>query len=458
MSKMQFDSLANEFQEIFRAFNLPYENFDYRIEVVYDSVNITLFYDNIYSNNYKLLSIMSDLIIKRTIKRLAKRDLYRLLSRIHNIKLPYGSLTGVRPTKLFYDLNDEFSDAEAILIDEFDVSEEKARLISRVITGQKGIYNVDTNKVDLFINIPFCASRCAYCSFISAEIGKNADLLDKYVEKLSIDITKALILLNQKQKKIRSVYVGGGTPTSLSDKHFAKLLNLISNTAQEMTVEAGRPDSITRGKLDIMKECGVSRISINPQTFSDKTLKLISRNHNTESIYMTFEVAREYYFDINMDLIAMLPEEGLEDFVYSVNEAVRLRPENITIHTLALKKGSKLKYEEYDNTMGEMAEQMINYADKKLSESGYLPYYMYRQKYMSGNLENTGYTLYGKQCVYNIDIMEETHSIVACGAGGISKFVVGDRIERAANVKDIKVYLERFDEMMSRRERLFENL
>lgn len=458
MIKIIKENYDNDLMEIFRAFNVPLNDFDYHIELFSNSCNITIIYGKIYNTLYKLLSDMPDLIIKRQIKRYLKRDLYRILSEFYNKKLPYGSLTGVRPTKLFYDLLSENQDAYKVLIEEFDVSSNKVELITNIIKSQEGIYNTEKEKIDLFINIPFCPSRCSYCSFLSADINKTKNFVFEYTDYLLTDIDKALLLIKDKNYSIRSVYIGGGTPTALPTELFIKVIDKVRFLAPEITVEAGRPDSITILKLKIMKDAGVTRISVNPQSFNDKTLEIIGRNHSVDAVYSVFNEARKIGFDINMDIIAMLPEESLSDFINTVNKTIELNPDNITVHTLSLKRGSKLKNEEFNNLSEQkLAEDMINYAYQHLKMNAYEPYYMYRQKYMSGNLENVGYSRLGKQCIYNIDIMEETHSVIACGAGAISKIIINDRIERAANVKDIKNYIDRFEEIMSRRSDIFNN-
>lgn len=456
MIEINKDNFNKEIEEIFRAFNLNNYNLEYDIKVLSNKVNITIIYGKIYNTSYKLLLNKPKIVLIRQIKRWFKRDLYRILSNYHGIKLPYGSLTGVRPTKLLYELLREGKDAENELINEFDVSSDKVSLICRVIDNQKGIYRTDMDNINLFINIPFCTTRCAYCSFASCLISKSKDLLNVYVDKLCEDIAKAKKIIDTKNSQLRSIYIGGGTPTSLPLEYLKRILKEINNNLSiEFTLEAGRPDSITEDNLKLMKDYGVTRVSVNPQTFNQKTLDVIGRNHSIDSITDAYNMARTYDFDINMDLIAMLPGEGYDDFCYSIDKAISLRPNNITIHTLSLKRGTKLKLEEFDNKDSVLAEKMIKYADSKLCNEYYNPYYMYRQKYMSGNLENTGYCISGKQCIYNIDIMEETHSIIACGAGGISKRVANDKIDRSANAKDIRTYINRFDSIMSKRKELF---
>lgn len=398
------------------------------------------------------------LLNKSNEKKTAKIMIYRYLSSLTGRTLPYGSLTGIRPTKLYRDLEVRGYDAHRLFINEYSVSKKNADYIREICHNQEGIYSHNPIEIDLFINIPICTTRCSYCSFISAEYGKIKKYIEPYVNQLKREINSALSIINDNGYQLRAVYVGGGTPTSLSDEEFLTVMRALRGLdCAEFTVEAGRPDTITDNKLKIMADIGVTRISINPQSFNDKTLELIGRAHKSQDIIESCAMARKYAFDINMDLISSLPNESYDDFAISVDKTIALKPENITIHTLAIKKGSTLKLDDYDNKRVDLAVSMLTYARDKLSDCGYLPYYMYRQKYMSGNLDNTGYCLKDKACVYNIDIMEETHSIIACGAGGISKRIYHDenRIERLANPKGIDVYLARKDILLQNKHDFF---
>lgn len=389
---------------------------------------------------------LDEIHCKSEIKRLAKIMLYQVLSELTGRKLPYGSLTGIRPTKLFHDLAAKGIDAYRYFTDYLLVSEEKTKLIEQICENQKGIYHKDDKEIDFFVNIPICVSRCSYCSFISAEYSKITKWIEPYVSQLVREIERAKQIILNNRYTVRSIYIGGGTPTSLNEKDLARVLDAVKGLkCQEFTLEAGRPDTITEEKLSIMADAGVNRISINPQTFNDKTLELIGRKHDIQMLYDVYNKAKKYNFIINMDLIAMLPNESLEDFKYSVDKCIELNPNNITVHTLAIKRGSNLKLDNYDNLMSELAQAMVDYSADALSKAGYRPYYMYKQKYMSGNLENVGYCKGDTACIYNVDIMEETHSIIANGAGGMSKRVWNEenRLERLANPKGIDVYLDR---------------
>lgn len=390
---------------------------------------------------------------KRLLKRFSKLALYKALSAYLNETFPWGSLTGIRPTKLAYQelkANGEFKD---FFIDTMKVSEEKTVLTEEVLLSQKGIYEINDDNTDLFIFIPFCPSRCKYCSFICTDIKSSERYVKEYIDTLIKEIDESAKYI----KKLRSIYIGGGTPVSIPITELERLLKCIDkyNTGVEYTVEAGRPDVIDKQKLNLLKKYRVNRICVNPQTFNNKTLELIGRNHTAEDVIDKYLLAKDD-FNINMDLIAGLDNETFEDFKYSIDKAISLSPDNITVHTLCIKKGSDLARKENRLTNLEI-EKMIDYSYKVLKENGYMPYYLYRQKYMVGNLENVGYTKKGKACIYNIDTMEEIASTVACGANAICKRVYngGERIERSAPPKDVKTYLDSIEKIMEEKNKLF---
>lgn len=412
--------------------------------------------ENYYEINQKIDISSNNLAKIAQIKRISKVALYDVLKTVTNASLPYGSLTGIRPTKLFHDLKDKGHDAAKVFEEDFRVSKSKTALVAEIVENQSSVYLKKDKVADVFVNIPICPTRCVYCSFISAELSKVKKLVPLYCELLRKEIVESKRLVDEAGYEIRSVYVGGGTPTSISDEDFRSVLSLLDFGQSEFTVEAGRPDTITENKLKIMDETGVTRISVNPQSFNQSTLDLIGRRHTVDDIYRAYEAARKYKFDINTDLIAMLPGENFDAFRHSVDCAVALSPENLTVHTLALKKGSVLKVGGYDNASDEEAARMVDYAREAAAKAGYLPYYMYRQKYVSGNLENVGYSKPGKYCIYNVDIMEETTTIIANGAGGISKKldITSNALERCANPKGLDVYLAR-GEAVSEKKRVF---
>jgi len=395
----------------------------------------------------------------------AKIAVFRALSEFTGYKPPWGSLTGIRPTKLVYDFIEKKSSNNAAqlgtvddqvikyLTEKYLVSNKKALIISNIISNQQGFFSRNLNLVNLYIHIPFCPTKCSYCSFISLDAKKFNKLIEPYLEALIVEINETLSFLKAEGYGVYSVYVGGGTPTVLDNVQLQKLLSVIKEgllDGVEFTVEAGRPDTITEEKLFIMQEYGVSRISINPQTFSDATLQRIGRAHSAQDVVDKFLIAQNKNFIINADLIAGLPGETLSDFQQTIDKALGLMPQNITVHTLARKNGSEYK-------LGKLAEnseteQMVDYAYARLTDSNYLPYYLYRQKSMMANLENIGYALAGTQCKNNVTVMEEMLSVVACGAGAISKRLFeGNRIERLANLRDVKLYLEQFNDRLSKK-------
>ena len=453
------ENCKNELEEVVRAFS-PYLTLSdagkavnanlYLTETGAKTVISSASFPEI-SREYALEAGLSDLMRKRYLKRFLKRDLYDFFSFMTGVSLSYGSLTGIRPTKLLYELSDE-GKGQDDLVDFFRVSPDKASLIAEIVDVQRGIIGTEKEKADWFINIPFCPSRCHYCSFLSEVIRPKKSNLPAYVDALVRDITSVPMT-----KKRRAIYVGGGTPTSLSPEQLDVVLSAVDAHGEEFTVEAGRPETLTAEKLAVMKARNVTRVSVNPQTFKQETLDLIGRRHTVEDVFSAYRLVRAAGdFDVNMDLITMLPGESFEDLCRSIDTAIDLSPENITVHSLSIKRGSIFAETKYDNFSGGLAERMSDHARNALEKAGYRPYYMYRQKNTSGRLENIGYAKPGKVCKYNIDIMEETHDIYASGAGAISKRIFGNgRIERLAEVKEIKGYLERIDEMIAKKMEFF---
>lgn len=456
------ENFKNELEEMIRAF-APYVTLDATGAVVFaelfaeDSVLRTRISS---SDLFEIRGVhpipkdASDLIKKRLYKRFLKRDLYDFLSRLTGVSLAYGSLTGIRPTKLFYELCEEGSDAEQELTDFFRVSPYKARLIAEIVETQRGIIGEEKEKADWFVNIPFCPSRCHYCSFLSEVIRPKKSNLPAYVDALIRDIRAVFPI-----KPRRAIYVGGGTPTSISSEDLDRVLAAIDAKGEEFTVEAGRPETLTEEKVAVLRGRGVTRVSVNPQTFKQETLDLIGRRHSAQDIFRAYDLVRKGgSFDVNMDFITMLPGESFEDFKRSMDIAIDLAPENITVHSLSIKRGSVFAETSYDNFSDGLAERMSDYARDSLEKAGYRPYYMYRQKNTSGRLENIGYALPGKVCKYNVDIMEETHDIYASGAGAISKRLFGNGlIRRFAEVKEIKGYLERQEELIKKKIEFFKD-
>ncbi len=401
-------------------------------------------------------------------KTYIKKSIAEVLEDITGIHLPWGVMTGIRPSKIVrYLKNDGKTDAEVIdYLESFYLTDrEKALLAARVEgTESKIINTMKKDGISLYIGIPFCPTRCLYCSFTSQSIDFSNKLTEPYTEALIQEIKAISMQAYVKERTIETVYFGGGTPSALSAEQIDKILACILESfdlknVKEITFEAGRPDTITREKLDVIKKYGISRISINPQTASDKTLKLIGRRHSCDDFVKSYCLAREMGFDhINCDVIAGLPDEDENDFENTMKLLEELHPESITVHTMCIKHGSYLdmKYNMYSYTAATTVNKMLDIAAKYTEAQGLIPYYMYRQKNMLGNLENVGYCKKGHEGIYNIYIMEEVQSIIALGAGGSTKLVDGERIERVFNVKEVSEYIKRIDEMIERKTELFE--
>ena len=381
---------------------------------------------------------------KRIFKSFVKRKLYSYCNKLTGISLPYGSLTGVRPTAVYYRAIGSHSNIIDYLIEEYDVEPLRARLISDVVAGQAPVYNFEGSGVDVFVNIPICPTRCRYCSFISTEYARVRKLVPAYVDAVAEELKAVNAVIAENSLKVRSVYFGGGTPTSLSAEELSRLVALTSYGV-EFTVEAGRPDSVTDEKMRALAEGGVTRVSVNPQTLKDSTLAAIGRKHTTAQFYEAYRIARGYGFDINTDLIAGLENETLGDFKASLDGVIALSPENITVHSLSVKRGAALKEEGVGKIADGRVKAMTEYAMEALRSAGYIPYYMYRQKNTADGLENVGYCKPGKQCVYNVDYMEETNTVLSAGAGAVTKYVYSreGRFERKSNAKGFEEYLRR---------------
>ena len=401
---------------------------------------------------------------KRAVRRLCKQTLYDLCRQLTGIHPPWGSMTGVRPTHLMLEaLAEGLTPEEAVqrLIRDFDATPEKAELLAETAARQRLLPPPGDCYMDAYIGIPFCTTRCTYCSFSSGELG-DGKLVAPYMEALGREMAACAELMKACGRELRAVYVGGGTPTALPPGDFERLLARIREFypgAREYTVEAGRPETITREKLRAIREAGINRISINPQTMNDRTLTIIGRAHTAEQVREAYALAREERIPhINMDVIAGLPGEKETDFAYTMEEALRLRPESLTVHTLAIKRSSRMSLENAPLPDGDMTSAMVRLGRETARKLGMSPYYLYRQKYMAGNLENIGYALPGHDCLYNVDIMEETSHILAMGAGGISKRIWPDEghITRAPNVSNIHDYITRVEEMIQRKRDLFE--
>ena len=399
-----------------------------------------------------------------------KRLTYGLLSAYTNVTLPWGTLTGIRPTKLAMEMLEQGKGREEIvahLTDKYLASEEKAGLCVDVADNERRVLaGLDyDHSYSLYVGIPFCPSICAYCSFSSYPLKVWQDQVDAYIDALIREIEACAGFFPDRYPV--TIYMGGGTPTSLSPRQMDRLLSAIEkhfdlSKAREKTVEAGRPDSITPEKLKVIKDHGVDRISINPQSMNQETLDLIGRRHSTEDVIRAYGQAVAAGFDnINMDLIAGLPGETHVHMERTMEAVTRLNPASVTVHSLALKRAAFLNQnrELFPVAPADEVNRMIRISREGAAKIGARPYYLYRQKNIAGNLENVGYARYGCEGLYNILIMEEKQSILALGTGASSKFVLpsdeGVRIERVENVKSVKDYIERTDEMIRRKSDFF---
>lgn len=390
--------------------------------------------------------------------------LYKLLCDFTGLTQPWGILTGVRPVKLLRRLAEESSEEQAVkkFEKDFFVSNEKIALSRETEHNERKILELSKpESFSLYVGIPFCPSRCSYCSFVMASIERAEKLIGPYTKLLCEEIKRTAEIANKLGLRLETVYFGGGTPTTLSAEQLDTVLKTVNksfdmSTCREFTVEAGRPDTIDIAKLFALKENKVDRISINPQTVNDEVLKTIGRKHTAQQFFDAFELARKCGFDnINTDLIAGLPTDTPESFKNSLDSIVRLNAECITVHTLCMKRASRLTTEgvTLDLQQARDAREMLAYTQNILGQNEYIPYYMYRQSRMVGNLENVGWSKKGFESLYNVYVMDETHTILACGSGGVTKLKRNnpDYLERIFNFKYPYEYIDRFDELIQRK-------
>lgn len=406
------------------------------------------------------------------VKKLADDDnelvsaqlLYKLLCDFTGLTQPWGILTGVRPVKLLRRLAEESNEEQAVkkFEKDFFVSNEKIALSRETEHNERKILELSKpESFSLYVGIPFCPSRCSYCSFVMASIERAEKLIEPYTKLLCEEIKRTAEIANKLGLRLETVYFGGGTPTTLSAEQLDTVLRTVNksfdmSTCREFTVEAGRPDTIDIAKLFALKENKVDRISINPQTVNDEVLKTIGRKHTAQQFFDAFELARKCGFDnINTDLIAGLPTDTPESFKNSLDSIVRLNAECITVHTLCMKRASRLTTEgvTLDLQQARDAREMLAYTQNVLGQNEYIPYYMYRQSRMVGNLENVGWSKKGFESLYNVYVMDETHTILACGSGGVTKLKRNnpDYLERIFNFKYPYEYIDRFDELIQRK-------
>ncbi len=415
----------------------------------------------------------TDFLDRKATKNSLKRLIYRAMNNITGRELPWGTLTGIRPTKIPMSLLERkkpmsYDKIYNYMKDTYYVSDEKINL-SRDIAKREIEILKDIDYKDgysLYIGIPFCPSTCLYCSFTSYNVSMYKSKMDMYVDSVIKEID--YVAKTFKNKKLNTVYFGGGTPTTLEPEQLDRLIGKVKEAfdfsyMREFTVEAGRPDSITEAKLQVLKKHGVTRISINPQTMKQETLDIIGRKHTVSQVREAFSLARELGFDnINMDFIVGLPNENIEDVRYTMEETLKLNPDSITVHSLAIKRAARLNMfkDEYKELSIENSQEIMKLTADYATMMDMEPYYLYRQKNIAGNLENVGYARKGKAGIYNILIMEEKQTIVALGAGSVTKYVFpdGERIERVDNVKNVDQYIDRIDEMIERKVKFFDRV
>lgn len=457
--KTNIPEYRSDLNDIVRMY-VPFFRADIDVELISDEDKITVDIDGKVLTFYKKGADW-DFFYERGDKaelKFAKVCLYDAFKEYFGRELPWGALTGIRPTKLMYKLMAEaegrtIAEAAAVLREVYRVRADKTELAARIIETQRLCSAQDG--VNLYVHIPFCPTRCGYCSFVSLPADKHKKLIEPYLDKLTEEIIFTKKLIAERGERILSAYIGGGTPTVLSEEQLGRLLSAIDLRGAEFTLEAGRPDTITDEKMRIAVEGGVTRVSVNPQTLNDRTLSEIGRRHTAAEFFTAYEAAARRGLDINVDLIAGLPSETEEDFRYSFTKTAELMPQNITVHSLSIKNGSE--YSEQSRDYNACAEAMVDFAESEAAARGYLPYYLYRQKNMSANLENVGFCLPGKQCVNNVTVMEETTSVYACGAGAIGKRVERGVITRLANLRDVRLYIENSRERLIKKSKFYSN-
>ncbi len=462
--------LKCEIEKLCRIF-FPFEKFlfeendnaDIKVVCFDDCVNSYVKYGD---KNFEFSEKINDFDIETT----ACRTLYRCLCEALNYVSKWGILTGVRPAKLMHRICENIGEekAKSDFQNRLLVSEQKTQLAFEVMKHENEIISLSKdNSFSLYISIPFCPTRCSYCSFVSHSVNSQSakKLVEPYVELLCKELEETGRIAKELNLRLETVYFGGGTPTTLSAEQLEKLFKTVESNfdlthLREYTVEAGRPDTVTKEKLFAIKNAGATRISINPQTFSDEVLETIGRNHNSQQTIDAYKLACDCGFDnINMDLIAGLPNDTVSSFKNSVDTAVKLGAQNITVHSLAMKTASYMAGNR-ENTVctPKEANEMVDYSFEALKNNGYYPYYMYRQSKTVGNLENVGWCKNGKDGLYNVYMMDETHSVFGCGGGAVTKLrsPVDTKIERIYNFKYPYEYIDRFDEMITRKSGIYD--
>ena len=411
----------------------------------------------------RLKAVREDVRLRR---RMLQQSYYAAAVQLLGLEPAWGALAGVRPTKISTKhmlAGGTPKSADKLLKEVYYVTPERRKLaVDCSVSTVHAANLLEESDVSLYIGIPFCPTRCSYCSFVSRTIGKRTELMDPYLQALYQEIEVTGRLLAESGRKVRSIYIGGGTPPTLTSEQMAKLLDTIRESFDlsrclEFTVEGGRPDTLSEEKLRTIFEHGADRMSINPQTMEDHVLRACGRPHKAADVLRAYgEAVSAGFKAINMDLIAGLPEDTVEGFRRSLDAVAELNPANITVHTLALKKGADLFEKRVNLPTAEEVTEMVAYANEKLRALGYKPYYLYRQKYMSGSFENVGWSRDGLDCLYNIYMMEEVHTIISLGGGGMNKVnLPGGKIERFHNPKFPEQYIEMIDSVLRQKEEMF---
>lgn len=464
-----------ELEKIIRLF-LPFEKIEFlENEKAFDNAVIATLSDDsktafielyFLEKEYKASSDVdvSAFDLKKEIELKFATILYNCLCEATNYESQWGILTGIRPAKLYSRIGKEIGkeNTDEHFKKVFLVSDNKLSLCKAANISEQQIISLSRDdSFSLYISIPFCPSRCSYCSFVSHSVEAAHKLIPEYVRLLCEEIKQTAKIAKALKLRLETVYIGGGTPTSISAEQLFFIMTAIKDNfdlsnLREYTVEAGRPDTVTEEKLTVIKRMGATRISINPQTMNDSVLEAIGRRHTEKQTADAFCLARELGFDnINMDLIAGLPTDTFEGFKETLNKVLKLNPESVTIHALSLKRSSTMTKlgELPEIEVGREAALMVDYGRNTLEKAGIMPYYMYRQSKTVGNLENVGYAKKGYECLYNVYIMDETHTILACGASAVTKLKEprGSYIERIFNYKYPYEYINKFDEMLNRK-------
>lgn len=445
----ELQQVVNEFVPVFKN-DLIMEYSDEIKNDIYEFKAVINGKSYVYSHNVDKENL------KAKIKFFSKNDVYDSLSNYTGISIPWGSHTGVRPVALAGKLLRQIGEENTVeaLVNDYRMSKEKARLCTDIALTQQPLLNNNKKSIDVYISIPFCASRCTYCSFSLIGIEKKRHLHSTYTKALCSEIEAVGKAVLDMGYVPRCLYMGGGTPTAIRPE----LLDMIMKSAakvfsdfKEFTLEAGRADTIDTDMLKVINKYNVTRFNINPQTMNDDILKGIGRNHSSEDVFTAYELVRSNgHFNINMDVIAGLPGETIESFKNTIEKVLKMDPEAITVHTFALKRASSLKKQDYGIKGNSVADKMLEYAYKRLGEMDYNPYYLYRQKNMEDNGENVGFCKKGYECVYNIDIMEENTHILAFGSGAVSKRIKNGGLIRRSDPKDIEVYIDRIKDTVNK--------